>query len=110
MRGILCAVLALQRLAAAHPRYAGNTFPPRGAFVCRLVHPRLRGECCTNMSINEQVVGSPPPTRGIPKRKHLNEGQRRLTPAYAGNTLRVRGKQILPSAHPRLRGEYAVPA
>ena len=50
--------------------------------------------------------GSPPPTRGTLLHKVLVETGKRITPAYAGNTISTALKGNISSDHPRLRGEH----
>ena len=54
-------------------------------------------------------VGSPPHTRGISKQVINGEIDDRLTPAYAGNITKIHGSPLPVQAHPRIRGEYAIP-
>ena len=50
--------------------------------------------------------GSPPHSRGILGVSHSSSPARRLTPAFAGNTVIPLPGITTPSAHPRIRGEY----
>ena len=51
-------------------------------------------------------MGSPPPTRGTLVIVVHNSAINRITPAYAGNTLRDATCVATPKDHPRLRGEH----
>ena len=49
-------------------------------------HPRIRGEHLISDNYLEAVIGSPPHTRGTPKCPFISFAEKRITPAYAGNT------------------------
>ena len=88
------------------PAYAGNTDTIPLKYFQQMDHPRLRGEYADPESIKGGARGSPPPTRGIPMVSAKQTGCIRITPAYAGNTLRVWTWHHTIRDHPRLRGEY----
>ena len=69
-------------------------------------HPRLRGEHRNMKHFQCGKVGSPPPTRGTLKICIAHSVKCRITPAYAGNTLRKGEKEMGYKDHPRLRGEH----
>ena len=52
------------------------------------------------------MLGSPPPTRGTRKSHRIPAVLLRITPAYAGNTLKYFFRFIYCQDHPRLRGEH----
>ena len=60
------------------------------------------------MAKNIGRAGSPPPTRGTPKKGMLKHKASRITPAYAGNTSAEMFLKVLRRDHPRLRGEHFV--
>ncbi len=68
------------------PAYAGNT--KRSSSDKSLIkdHPRLRGEHFFMFVFFFYLFGSPPLTRGTLDRKTKRRRNRRITPAYAGNT------------------------
>ena len=53
-------------------------------------HPRLRGEHREGKRFNPLALGSPPPTRGTLYNIMLYTKPGRITPAYAGNTSKVK--------------------
>ena len=69
-------------------------------------HPRLRGEHREGKRFNPLALGSPPPTRGTPKKIKKSIEDNRITPAYAGNTNYVIKGLRNNKDHPRLRGEH----
>ena len=69
-------------------------------------HPRIRGEYPVRLRRPECDRGSPPHSRGILAFRFLFVAQRRLTPAFAGNTTTSCSCQPTSPAHPRIRGEY----
>ena len=52
------------------------------------------------------VVGSPPHTRGTQYVYSFIKPSGRITPAYAGNTIKGPGMEALQGDHPRIRGEH----
>ena len=88
------------------PACAGNMtsasdFVPLGA-----VHPRLRGEHIRQVLYCFISGGSSPPARGTFSLEVTQDAQRRFIPACAGNISSTSSRAILPSVHPRLRGEH----
>ena len=69
-------------------------------------HPRLRGEYIYFKSRSAHSLGSPPPTRGILLSGEVKYTKKRITPAYAGNTVTNFIIWNDNQDHPRLRGEY----
>ncbi len=57
------------------------------------------------MPYEDSTLGSPPPTRGKPRRGHGGHGKRGITPAYAGKTVSSIISLGSLEDHPRLRGE-----
>ena len=70
------------------PAYAGNTFGVYHRGYFRRDHPRLRGEHIRMRSASVMEMGSPPPTRGTQWVLAGEAAYFRITPAYAGNTLK----------------------
>ena len=105
-RGTRGTLRALRPSFRITPAYAGNTviFPTFGA-VC-WDHPRLRGEHSVRLLNSTEGLGSPPPTRGTPKKALAPFDDLRITPAYAGNTVYVDPIFKTAGDHPRLRGEH----
>ena len=68
-------------------------------------HPRLRGEKKTVTDMGERLSGSPPLTRGKVCYALPDLAQRRITPAYAGKSLRRGLLLARVRDHPRIRGE-----
>ena len=92
------------------PAHAGNT---RSSLIYRghdRVYPRPRGEYPWCAWLSCRAWGLPPPTRGIPLSRFSEEGQRRSTPAHAGNTAHSRWSVVRATVYPRPRGEYYDPS
>ena len=71
------------------PAYAGNTFRFLFTERTRRDHPRVCGEHTHEKSISDAKWGSPPRMRGTLDEfggKSVGVG---ITPAYAGNTIRI---------------------
>ena len=82
------------------PAYAGNTdlldrWDPRFQD-----HPRLRGEHFWQGFRRQRILGSPPPTRGTQEPEVKKTYLDRITPAYAGNTMRKISPRSLPHGSP----------
>ena len=69
-------------------------------------HPRLRGEHAMEQLKSTFDVGSPPLTRGTLFFHLLVVESTRITPAYAGNTMKEIYDWFGYEDHPRLRGEH----
>ena len=95
--------------AGLTPAFAGNT--QRGDRVVPVLgaHPRVRGEYSRSKWGKLGSAGSPPRSRGILPHHHRRHRGRRLTPAFAGNTVGAAGVRVSSPAHPRVRGEYIEP-
>ena len=88
------------------PAYAGTTFRVN-IFIARIWdHPRLRGNYGLRFKLCANKQGSPPLTRELLNRQLSVWSVCRITPAYAGTTLKC--LVIVKSRwdHPRLRGNY----
>ena len=68
-------------------------------------HPRLCGEKTIQGLFLQALRGSPPPMRGKVFKLHMSFLPIRITPAYAGKSLRVAPNSITNRDHPRLCGE-----
>ena len=88
------------------PAYAGNTQTLICSYLYTEDHPRLRGEHFNLWNTLPVVTGSPPPTRGTLIFDIVRTFVRRITPAYAGNTIIMHYCLIYFRDHPRLRGEH----
>ena len=70
------------------PTYAGNTIFSLLEVRSMQDHPRIRGEYMNNLIVKNVDLGSPPHTRGILCPGLVKIPSLRITPAYAGNTLK----------------------
>ena len=97
--------LGLEYAPGITPAYAGKS---KGEIVphdSEKDHPRLRGEKTCFSFGNLFIAGSPPLTRGKGIAISAHARVIRITPAYAGKSLKFRrGLRVLRD-HPRLRGE-----
>ena len=89
------------------PAYAGNMPFRCGTLGVGAVHPRLRGEHPSQHSMQIQVNGSSPPTRGTSRGLRQRRNSRRFIPAYAGNMRQPTAPRSWDAVHPRLRGEHS---
>ena len=91
-RGALSQIHLRARYRRIIPAYAGSTRRLGSLYPAPRDHPRIRGEhpgpapwlCVTR--------GSSPHTRGAPMSKNSNASPERIIPAYAGSTIRWKGK------------------
>ena len=88
------------------PAYAGNTRQIGRNVPCREDHPRLRGKHKPYSIQILRKVGSPPLTRETQPLAQSGKVQNRITPAYAGNTIRPDQRHDYNWDHPRLRGKH----
>ncbi len=88
------------------PACAGNTVDHPHPSTWGAVHPRVCGEHTTNLSPEQQAIGSSPRVRGTLDDMGLFACKSRFIPACAGNTgtMQASGKQS--SVHPRVCGEH----
>ena len=70
------------------PAYAGKSFPAGTAGFASWDHPRLCGEKGEQEIDHVFYLGSPPPMRGKANFDSSFELSQRITPAYAGKSLR----------------------
>ena len=87
------------------PAYAGKRRHPVHHGREPWDHPRLCGEKCGVVFIEQQRGGSPPPMRGKVHDYREHERGLGITPAYAGKSLEKRMTFVLILDHPRLCGE-----
>ena len=92
------------------PAYAGNTLCCHLSTFHKGDHPRLRGEHSLIATFPSLPEGSPPLTRGTRGKSERLGKDIRITPAYAGNTLRQDTRLMCSRDHPRLRGEHGFQA
>ena len=90
------------------PAFAGNTL-----YFCKLFsfdwdHPRIRGERLEHGYEGKPSIGSSPHSRGTPVDSFVGNLQRRIIPAFAGNTQGVLSADPEERDHPRIRGEHGV--
>ena len=107
-RGIRIIVDVNNSFLGITPACAGNTMTRASVLRTSGDHPRLRGEywCC--LWNGSGKPGSPPLARGILLDARESLEKARITPACAGNTLRILNSIPSVRDHPRLRGEYMV--
>ena len=88
------------------PAWAGNTRVCGRSPRQSLAHPRVGGEHVTPQFLQALNGGSSPRGRGTLDRCVGNVGNRRLIPAWAGNTAWCGPARCEPAAHPRVGGEH----
>ena len=67
--------------------------------------PRVCGEKKSSLMVEVRLTGSPPRMRGKAIAIHVESGNRRITPAYAGKSLRLCRSRCTSWDHPRVCGE-----
>ena len=87
------------------PAYAGKSIELSSNIMVSKDHPRLCGEKGIIKACNIVRIGSPPPMRGKDGYKAAAAKKSRITPAYAGKSLRKQDEQRYFEDHPRLCGE-----
>ena len=105
-RGTRCYIRNMRVCVGITPAYAGNTISSRPCSIVFEDHPRLRGEHLRFRQIGMAQWGSPPPTRGTLLSRADDLINKRITPAYAGNTYIIFFNSLINQDHPRLRGEH----
>ena len=78
------------------PAYAGITSIDYNLVMYVQDHPRLRGYYKFSSVCGFNFPGSPPLTRVLPRTWRKNSGRDRITPAYAGITLKDPPKMHIP--------------
>ena len=91
------------------PAGAGNTSSSPIESLRSTVHPRWRGEHQACGPSSSPGCGSSPLARGTRRVRHSMEDGGRFIPAGAGNTDHCGGPDVLPTVHPRWRGEHVDP-
>ena len=88
MRGKAKRIDGAVTLIRITPAYAGKSMVSKCRLSTEKDHPRLCGEKSSNSFEHSLILGSPPPMRG--KAAILEEAllSHRITPAYAGKSLR----------------------
>ncbi len=89
------------------PACAGNRCARCSSAARTADHPRLRGEQMWIVAWLVDPAGSPPPARGTGVQAEQPGGERRITPACAGNRKRSWPSRAAAPDHPRLRGEQS---
>ena len=105
MRGKAFLVCQCDYSTGITPAYAGKSLIPvffGGRFED---HPRLCGEKHSTLVIRSRRLGSPPPMRGKGTLFEQREQMQRITPAYAGKSVRIQPHNDSIEDHPRLCGE-----
>ena len=88
------------------PAHAGSTLGAAHHLPPTTAHPRSRGEHARRGTPFTADDGSSPLTRGAPATIDRSTAIRRLIPAHAGSTMRLRPTSERQRAHPRSRGEH----
>ena len=87
------------------PAYAGKSDCEDTSQATKWDHPRLCGEKHRRDFPTVPILGSPPPLRGKVFASKSKQDGFRITPAYAGKSLRCRLLSFYFEDHPRLCGE-----
>ena len=88
------------------PAWAGNTCGGRARPRSRPGHPRMGGEHADVALGRPLKVGSSPHGRGTQNRMPYTDDNRRVIPAWAGNTADRCGSPGAVPGHPRMGGEH----
>ncbi len=91
------------------PAWAGNTRPPGRGRASWPGHPRVGGEHMLPAGRGWQPIGSSPRGRGTQRDRARPPVDRRVIPAWAGNTISRRGWWDFMTGHPRVGGEHFLP-
>ena len=106
MRGTPERATYFPKFSGITPACAGNTLAGLNKMIAITDHPRMCGEHLLESQAFAILVGSPPHVRGT----RLCECNRLcrigITPACAGNTLRLRSPDDPDWDHPRMCGEH----
>ena len=107
MRGKVAFRRILEFLHGITPAYAGKR-PAAWAMAWRTGdHPRVCGEKFSTLFPPPKVAGSPPRMRGKEFILRSRANKTRITPAYAGKSLKKLRKKYNIRDHPRVCGEKA---
>ena len=105
MRGKLIKTAAQLSSVRITPAYAGKTFVYLSFAAMTEDHPRVCGENPPVAHFCNERCGSPPRMRGKLCTISRSSSCRRITPAYAGKTVRFAVAQPAVPDHPRVCGE-----
>ena len=94
-----------QFLIGITPAYAGKREVCIDQMRSMRDHPRLCGEKCQIAQCRNFHLGSPPPMRGKEENIPQDAFPHRITPAYAGKSLKLPPCFFVDQDHPRLCGE-----
>ena len=108
MRGTPHERATLRREQGIIPAYAGNTGNVVARGFEKLDHPRVCGEHQCINRVHLLTGGSSPRMRGTHQSGLDESADRRIIPAYAGNTQQRYGGHLPRWDHPRVCGEHAV--
>ena len=95
MRERQCMSLSDGICARITPAYAGKTIPRVHQYMLKRDHPRVCGKDCMCVALSLQPAGSPPRMRERLKGDKHNFDTMRITPAYAGKTLKNPNKMTI---------------
>ena len=95
-------------IARITPACAGNTCREPSQGIRGWDHPRMRGEHFSRSFNCSSVIGSPPHARGTLREDQKVFRNTGITPACAGNTVKVVDIISGHWDHPRMRGEHSV--
>ena len=87
------------------PAWAGKTEPVDVPVLAVATHPRVGGEDVPVGWSQVTTIDSPPRGRGRRAGRVRESLQQRLTPAWAGKTMRVKRLRVMATTHPRVGGE-----
>ena len=105
MRGKATASIFSRISSRITPAYAGKSLRSRRFAFEKWDHPRLCGEKAPLIFCEKMRLGSPPPMRGKVFTASTPCVSTRITPAYAGKSLRSIPDRNEKRDHPRLCGE-----
>ena len=88
------------------PAYAGNTITDGRKSTNDWDHPRVCGKHLRKKALKFKAAGSPPRMRETPLTCRFFRGILGITPAYAGNTLRICRAALTAWDHPRVCGKH----
>ena len=105
MRGKVDVDLKTAQGVRITPTYAGKRYSERGTGRKGQDHPRVCGKKLKAKAVGAMASGSPPRMRGKVLAALMPENRVRITPAYAGKSVRLFGLQGSGRDHPRVCGE-----
>ena len=108
MRGKEGSTTIYQGALGITPAYAGKRSRRRPTWRGWRDHPRVCGEKILSDSSEQAEGGSPPRMRGKGRPRRDKNGQRGITPAYAGKRSGLPKRSMTVRDHPRVCGEKAV--